>query len=73
MKLNVPGFLFQTRQTCINASSQIHVCSYSCEQLELYVYTQRDLVALTVQTAISASSHCPALAWGTGPMSDTND
>ena len=73
LKLNIPGFLFQTRQTQINASSQTHVCSYSHEQWQLHVHTQREMVALVMWTTLSASSHCPTLVQGTGPVGDTDD
>jgi len=72
LKLNIPGFLFQTRQTQINASSQIHVCSYCCEQWQLHVCTQREMVALVVWMTLSAASPCPALVQGTGPVGDAD-
>lgn len=46
LKLNILGFLFQMRQTQTNASSQVHVCSCSCEQRVLRAHTQREVVAL---------------------------
>lgn len=73
LKLNIPGFLFQTRQTEINASSQVHVCNYSQEQWQLHVHTQREMVALVMRTTLSASSHCPALVQSTGPVGDADD
>lgn len=66
LKLNIPGFFFQTRQTQINSSNQIHAYSYSHEQWQLHEHIQTEMVALVMWTTLSASSHCLALVQGTG-------